>query len=137
MGPMSTDARCRYETVRLPDCVQGPGYVMPNGYTRSTLNGKRDYAHRNAYRQAHGPIPAGFDIDHLCRNRACVNASHLEAVPHRTNLLRGNGFAGQNARKTVCAQGHQLDEQNTYLRPDRPGRLCRTCRRGVHQRAAK
>ena len=53
------------------------------------------HAHRAAYELFTGPIPEGMVIDHLCRNRACVNPSHLEAVMQSTNLRRGkNGNRG-------------------------------------------
>lgn len=90
---------------------------------RSGMFGMR--AHRWAYEQAIGAIPAGFDLDHLCRNPPCIRVSHLEAVSHRVNLLRGNGWAGRHARTTHCPQGHVYDEANTIMRNGR--RKCRIC----------
>lgn len=49
-------------------------------------------AHRMAYTLAKGPIPAGLTIDHLCRNRACCNPAHLEAVTIGENVDRGWAF---------------------------------------------
>lgn len=51
--------------------------------------GSRGLAHRVMYEQANGPIPEGLELDHLCRERACVNPLHLEAVTHTQNVLRG------------------------------------------------
>jgi len=77
-------------------------------------------AHRFAYELLVGPIPAGMEIDHLCRVPACVRAlGHLEAVTRSENILRGTGpalLARRNAAVTHCPQGHLYDEANTYIR---------------------
>lgn len=100
----------------------GSGYGdIGFGHTRSEL------AHRLAYSIMVAPIPAGMQIDHLCRNRQCVNPSHLEVVTPRVNSLRGQGFAAMNARKTHCVRGHPLIGANTLLY--RGWRYCRLCRR--------
>jgi hypothetical protein len=97
------------------------------------------YAHRIVYELERGSIPDGFQIDHLCRNRGCVNPAHLEAVTQRTNILRGTGFSARNARKTHCPQGHALTPDNVYSRPLEPNfRTCLTCQnarnRARHER---
>jgi hypothetical protein len=91
-------------------------------------DGKRNqFAHRLAYELFVGPIPEGQTIDHLCRNRPCVNPGHLEVVDMRTNLLRGSSPTAQNARKTHCKHGHEFTPENTALKQGRY-RICRTCR---------
>lgn len=65
------------------------GYVLPNGYGRFWTGTAYTGAHRWAHEYFIGPIPEGFEIDHLCRVRNCVRPEHLEAVDHRTNVLRG------------------------------------------------
>jgi hypothetical protein len=85
-------------------------------------------AHRMAYELARDPIPAGLVIDHLCRNKRCVNPSHLEAVEQRVNLLRGE----TNSAKTHCINGHEFTPDNTYMWQGK--RSCRACRRDSGKR---
>lgn len=82
-------------------------------------------AHRWLWEQEHGPIPDGMEIDHLCRNRACVRASHMELVTHLENVRRGESGQRQ-ARRTHCPQGHPYSGDNLRIRSD-GGRLCRAC----------
>ena len=99
-----------------------------DGYGKFWYDGRLGYAHRWSYEQQYGPVPEGLWLDHLCRNRACVNPMHLEVVTLRVNVLRGVALSAVNAVKTACWQGHQFNKANTYLRPD-GGRDCRVCAR--------
>jgi hypothetical protein len=89
-------------------------------------------AHRVSYELCIGPIPEGLTIDHLCRNKGCVNPKHLEPVTMAENLRRGNGVAAVNRRKTHCVHGHPFDAENTDWAKD-GSRSCRAC----SQRAAR
>ena len=97
------------------DPVVGYGtFLMPRGTTR---------AHRAAYELFIGAIPAGLTIDHLCRNKVCVNPAHLEAVTQRVNTNRGPG-----GRQFACVNGHLMTGDNTGGRRDGQ-RYCKTCHR--------
>lgn len=95
----------------------------PAGYGQLSSRGRQLYAHRVAYELATGPIPKGLVIDHLCRNRACCNPSHLEPVSNAENILRGESPAAANARKERCPKGHEFTPQTDGTR------RCDVCRR--------
>ncbi|MGW7197244.1 HNH endonuclease signature motif containing protein [Streptomyces chryseus] len=112
----------------LGRCHVWTGRPTEKGYGRFSLNGRPVRAHRYAVEQADGcPVPADLDVDHLCRNRLCVRRSHLEAVPHRINVLRSTNHVAARARVTHCPAGHAYDERNTYRAPNGT-RKCRACK---------
>lgn len=115
-------------------CWEWIGFLLPNGYGRISWNGEKQYIHRVAYEIFAGPISAGLEIDHLCRNRACWRPSHLEAVTRRVNTLRGESFAATKARQTHCVNDHPFDDANTYFAPNGT-RKCKECRRVARQRS--
>lgn len=114
-------------------CWQWTGFLNHDGYGRAWMHGKHVMAHRFTYEALVGPIPAGLVIDHLCRNRSCVNPAHLEPVTLGTNLHRGDTITSRNAAKTHCPQGHPYSPENTYTHRVRGDRHCRTCIR--HRKA--
>lgn len=106
-------------------CWEWTGEVSPKGYGKLKFKGGTFYAHRFIYALVCEPIPDGMQIDHLCRNRCCVNPDHLDVVTNQVNATRGTGWAGQNARKTHCPQGHPYEGDN--LRLTSKGRECWIC----------
>jgi hypothetical protein len=88
-------------------------------------------AHVVAYILQHKKdVPKGFEVDHLCHNRTCMNGRHLEAVTKRVNILRGNGFSAVQARQTHCIAGHLLRGDNVYrYGPKKNHRMCLACKR--------
>jgi hypothetical protein len=100
------------------------GYGSFKGDDETTVR-----AHRFIYELLVGPVPEGLELDHLCRNRVCVNPAHLEPVDHRENTLRGVGFGGKNARKTHCPQGHPYEGDNLIVEATTGRRRCRICTR--------
>lgn len=128
---LSVKDRERFESkyVVLPSgCWQWTG-KLDNGYGRFWLRGKTELAHRISWLVHRGPLPDGTPhLDHLCRNRWCVNPDHLEPVTIGENVLRGEGLSATNARKTRCKRDHPLEGEN--LAVDANGaRVCVTCRR--------
>lgn len=97
----------------------------PNGYSR--VFGKA--AHRVFYEEFKGKIPAGYTIDHLCREKSCVNPEHLEAVTQKVNSFRAPNYVGN---RTHCPRGHEYNELNTRINKKTNRRQCRPCNR-LHQ----
>ena len=96
----------------------------PCGYGQFFWNGRPHKAHRVAYELTVGVIPAGLELDHLCRIRHCVRPSHLDPVSHRVNVKRGI----HGVMTTHCPAGHPYDEANTHIQVH-GGRRCRACER--------
>lgn len=95
---------------------------------------ERVKAHRWLWEVCNGPVPAGLELDHLCRNTRCVNPDHLEPVTHRVNTLRGNTIVAAHARKTHCPAGHPLSGDNLFYVGNPRRRQCRVCRYAANKR---
>jgi HNH endonuclease len=69
-------------------CWNWIGTLSKLGYGKFGDQSKHLLAHRWAYAFLRADIPAGLELDHLCRNRACVNPWHLEPVTRSINARR-------------------------------------------------
>ena len=105
----------------MDDCIPWRGEITAEGYGRKNIGGRKYTAHVLTWEAVHGPVPKGYELHHVCENKACVNVGHLECLTrleHRRRHLR--------EPKAYCKHGHPLDEVNVYLW--RGKRFCRTCR---------
>jgi hypothetical protein len=98
------------------------------GYGRWVIRkGKSMAAHRFAYIVNNGEVDVDLDMDHLCRNRGCVNPEHLEPVTRKENLYRGNTLTASRAAQTHCKRGHELAGDNLEILRNGT-RRCKTCK---------
>lgn len=139
---------------QVDGCWPWTGALNPDGYALSYIrrdDGAKRFMHAN--RRSHqffiGPIPAGFQVDHICHNadltcpadssclhRRCVNPEHLEAVPPGVNTRRSTKtLASRNAAKTHCDHGHSLVDAVADRRGKRACLGCREERNARRRRA--
>lgn len=113
-------------------CWNWNRFVDHNGYGSFRIKGNTRTAHRVIWELLRGKVPEGLVLDHLCRNRKCVNPEHLEVVTQRENCMRG--LIGG---KTHCKNGHLFDEENTLISQGEKQytrRNCKSCDR-IRKRA--
>lgn len=127
-----------WASLSVGDCWE-PRSIASNGYGTSPVGTCRT-AHRYVWETLVGPIPAGMELDHLCRNRACCNPDHLEPVTHAENIHRSpihimsrisTRRATRKPPRDHCGRGHAMSGDNLRLLPA-GGRVCKTCDRRRH-----
>lgn len=120
----------RVEVIPFHPCWEWIGCKNEAGYGLY----RKQRAHIVSYLRTGKHIPEGLQLDHLCRNRGCVNPFHLEPVTLVQNVMRGVGPTAVNATKTHCLNGHEFTEKNTRLYKSKhtkgqTWRACRQCAR--------
>lgn len=113
-------------------CWNWLGAKTNGGYGNIALGSygkKRIVAHKFFYEKEFGEVEKGKQLDHICRNRSCVNPKHLRQLTCRENVLCGEGISAVNARKTHCHKGHELSIRNVNRVKTSRGyqRRCKTC----------
>ena len=143
----------RHSAPTLDGCATWTGVLDRHGYGKFVVKAggraRQTGAHRAAWLAARGPIEGGLVIDHLCRNRACVNVEHMELVSNRVNTLRGDhsakkGRSGKRREAPLHSCGkHGRTNGYIHTPPDGYARwICRECvrlrsaARRARQRAA-
>lgn len=131
--PVMSRLEQKIERIPFGGCWVFMGALNQSGYGWIGSGGRAagtDRAHRITYRHFKGEIPAGKEIDHLCRNRSCCNPEHLEAVTRKVNAQRGDCGKVTGAKRralTHCKRGHEFSTNNTYVWKNH--RICRACRK--------
>ncbi len=121
------------QLIPFHECWEWTGRRSSRGYGRINLGNHSMLAHRFSLGLKEELNP-NLVVDHICRNRLCVNPKHLRQVSRTINTLENSiGPAPTNKAKTHCVRGHEYNEENTYYRKD-SGRSCRACER-VKRRA--
>ena len=134
------EARFWDKVEKTDGCWLWKGFKNYGGYgVIHAYKGKNFLAHRVSYELHKGKIPKEKYIDHLCRNRACVNPNHIELVTFKENILRGESFSAINAKKTHCPQGHEYSKENTIIHHAHggKGRYCQKCQRAKYWEYSK
>ena len=132
----STILRFQNKTVKDGECLRWIGSICSSGYGQISIDGRMVMAHRFSYEYHVRSLVPGEQLDHLCRNRWCVNHEHLEPVSSRENTRRGNNFVSEYMSRDHCSSGHKYTPENLTYRPS-GARVCRECARERNRRYSK
>ena len=109
----------------MTECIESRKGITTNGYSRIRVNGNQIQAHRWVWEIINGKIPAGFVIDHLCKNRKCVAIDHLRMITQQENIMAG---LHNIDNRSHCNQGHPFIKENIMVRKN-GRRECAECNR--------
>lgn len=128
---VSATERFWIKVLKTETCWLWQGALSAEGYGKFRVEPRTIYAHRFAFEEIRGPIPAGLVLDHLCRVPSCVNPSHLDPVTQTVNILRGEAPRIKVHHARVCSRGHEVSAETTYVGKSgwRQCRLCKNLRR--------
>lgn len=111
-------------------CWNWQGHITDKCYSVISVMDHQYYGHRLSFAVFIGVIPENLTIDHLCKNRKCINPTHMEVVTRAENALRGESSPAQNARKLFCKRGHVLQPIQEHRRDNNSAkRHCPICYR--------
>lgn len=116
-------------------CWLWTGGADNHGYVAAWFNGKNIRAHRLSLTLSGIELIDGLVVDHLCRNRKCVNPAHLRQITLVENILCGEGPCANHLRQTHCKYGHKLSGDNLVRFTKAKRRTCKICKRKQDRKA--
>lgn len=113
-----------YHTIEENGCWRWLGNISSAGYGRLRIAGRAEYAHRYYYVFYKNKLTPGKVLDHLCKNRYCVNPEHIEEVSYYTNNIRGTCYINSVKRKKINAESKK--EANKIIKTSTIQTCCNT-----------